>query len=230
MTDDLTDRPRQRGALGRSPDRLRHPRDRRRAANASGTSSRRGRPSSSFPPEERAFRLRTQTNCGQPEARPRPPGWSPTWMASPSAGARSSRAPATQGLLRVFRVPVGGPSRGQDRRQHLGGDLRLRAGGVSAPGHQPRPGEGGSRLRAPSAGRGRSRPTRCSPSRRGDHLGRDAGRHPQHLSAAGMTEVNRPSPRRAVMRIDFTSPKGRSAAGRGSPASATARRSDMPRG
>jgi GNAT superfamily N-acetyltransferase len=50
--------------------------------------------------------------------------------------------------------------------------------------------------------------------------------------AAGMTEVSRPSHRRAVMRIDFPTPRsrGRSAAGRGSPASATAPRSGTPRG
>ena len=58
----------------------------------------------SFPPEERAFRLRAQTNCGLPEATSTS-GLVAYLAGEPVGWCAVEPRPAYQGLLRVYRVP-----------------------------------------------------------------------------------------------------------------------------
>ena len=181
----------------------------------------------SFPVEERAFRLRTQTNCGQPGAATTsglvaylddvPVGWC-------AVEPRTAYA----GLLRVFRTPWHGRredktdasiwavtcvfARAGYRRQGISYALAKAAVDFAR--------ERGARALE-------AYPMVLLPGEEitwGEMLVGSRGIY----AAAGMAEVSRPSPRRAVMRIEL--PTGRSGAGRGSPASATARRSGTPRG
>ena len=132
-----------------------------RSANASASSSRRASPSGRFQPEERALRLRAQTNCGQPmRRRRRGPRRLPRRRAR-----RMVRRRAAPGVPRPpARLPraMGGPERGQDRRERVGGDLRVRPGRIPTPRHRLCACSGDRRLRRASAALARWRPTRCS--------------------------------------------------------------------
>ena len=203
-------RPGQRGALRGPPDGLRCARERGRSASASGTSSRHGRLSSRIPAEERARRLREQTHCGTADSdhdeRPR--------RLPRRRARRLVRGRAAHGVrgppARLPR-PMGGPVRGQDRRQRVGGDLRVRPRGVPAARHRLRARAGGRRLRA------RTRRSRAGgiPDDHAAGRGRSPGASSTWAPAAcsplpGSTEVADPTPRRVVMRIDFQSGTGTS--------------------
>ena len=77
---------------------------RRPCASASGTSCSRARPSGEFPVEERAERLRQQTDCGHPES-----GTTSGLVAyldgEPVGWCAVEPRTAYAGLLRVYRVP-----------------------------------------------------------------------------------------------------------------------------
>jgi GNAT superfamily N-acetyltransferase len=183
----------------------------------------------SFPVEERAFRLRTQTNCGQADA-----GTTSGLVAYrdgiPVGWCAVEPRTAYTGLLRVFRTPWVG------RHEDKTDDSIWAVTCVFARVGYRRQGISHALAKAAVyfARRRGARALEAYPMlvQPGEEItwGEMLVGSRSIYSAAGMTEVGRPSPRRAVMRIDFTSPKGRSAAGRGSPASATARRSDTPRG
>ena len=86
--------------------------------------------------EELALRLRAQTDCGHPavghDERPRRlPRRRARRLVRGRAAHRLS-APAAQDAR-----PLGGPSRGQGRRQRLGGDLLRHPRGFPAPRRQP---------------------------------------------------------------------------------------------
>ncbi len=154
------------------------------------------------PVEERAFRLRTQTNCGQPSAATTsglvayrnevPVGWC-------AVEPRTAYA----GLLRVFRTPWDGRhedktdatiwavtcvfARAGYRRQGISYALAVAAVAFAR--------ERGARALE-------AYPMLTQPGEQitwGEML---VGSRSIY-AAAGMTEVSRPSPRRAVMRIDF---------------------------
>ncbi len=156
----------------------------------------------SFPVEERAFRLRTQTSCGQPGAATTsglvayrnevPVGWC-------AVEPRTAYA----GLLRVFRTPWDGRhedktdaaiwavtcvfARAGYRRQGISYALAVAAVAFAR--------ERGARALE-------AYPMLTKPGEQitsGEML---VGSRSIY-AAAGMTEVSRPSPRRAVMRIDF---------------------------
>ena len=154
------------------------------------------------PVEERAFRLRTQTNCGQPTAATTsglvayrnevPVGWC---AVEPRTGYA--------GLLRVFRTPWDGRhedktdatiwavtcvfARAGYRRQGISYALAVAAVAFAR--------ERGARALE-------AYPMLTQPGEQitwGEML---VGSRSIY-AAAGMSEVSRPSPRRAVMRIDF---------------------------
>lgn len=156
----------------------------------------------SFPVEERAFRLRTQTNCGQPGAATTsglvayrnevPVGWC-------AVEPRTAYA----GLLRVFRTPWEGRHEDKTdatiwavtcvfarvgyRRQGISHALAVAAVAFARE-------QGARALEA--------YPMLTQPGEQitsGEML---VGSRSMY-AAAGMTEVSRPSLRRAVMRIDF---------------------------
>jgi GNAT superfamily N-acetyltransferase len=156
----------------------------------------------SIPVEERALRLRTQTNCGEPRAATTsglvayrnevPVGWC-------AVEPRTAYA----GLLRVFRTPWHGRHEDKSdaaiwavtcvfarvgyRRQGISYALAEAAVAFARE-------QGARALEA--------YPMLTQPGEQitwGEMLVGSRGIY----AAAGMTEVNRPSPRRAVMRIDF---------------------------
>jgi GNAT superfamily N-acetyltransferase len=155
-----------------------------------------------YPSEERARRLRAQTNCGQPNATTTS-GLVAYLDAEPVGWCAVEPRPEYQGLLRVFRVPWQGRSedktdesiwavtcvfaRAGFRRRGIGHALARAAVDFART-------RGASALEA--------YPMVTQPGEDitwGDlHVGT-----PSIFAAAGLTEVNRPSPRRAVMRIDF---------------------------
>ena len=156
----------------------------------------------SFPVEERAFRLRTQTNCGQPGASTTsglvayrndvPVGWC----------AVEPRTAYT-GLLRVFRTPWEG--RHEDKTDDsiwavtcVFARVGYRRQGISYA------------LAVAAVAFARERGARALEAypmlaRPGEQIssGEMLVGSRSIYAAAGMTEVNRPSLRRAVMRIDF---------------------------
>ena len=156
-----------------------------------------------WPAEMRAERLRGQTHCGDPRAPARPAASSPISTASRSAGARSSRAPAYPGLLRVYRVPW------QGRDEDKGDDsvwavtcFFVRAGyrrrGVSCA--LARAAVDFARERGARALE--AYPMITEPGQEitwGElHVGSRS-----IFAAAGFNEVSRPTPRRVVMRVEF---------------------------
>lgn len=182
----------------------------------------------SFPVEERALRLRTQTNCGDADATTTS-GLVAYRDGVPVGWCAVEPRTAYTGLLRVFRTPWEG--RHEDKTDDsiwavtcVFARVGYRRQGIS---------HALANAAVDFARRGGARALEAYPMlvQPGEKTtwGEMLVGSRSIYAAAGMTEVSRPSLRRAVMRIDFTSPTGRSAAGRGSPASATARRSGMPR-
>jgi GNAT superfamily N-acetyltransferase len=185
----------------------------------------------SFPAEERAWRLRSQTNCGQPDSSTTS-GLVAYLDGVPVGWCAVEPRTAYRGLLRVFRTPWEG--RHEDKADTsiwaitcVFARVGYRRQGIS------------SALAVAAVDFARSRGARALEAypmlaEPGEEIvwGEMLVGSRSIYQAAGMTEVSRPSKRRAVMRIDFPTPRsrGRSAAGRGSPASATAPRSGMPRG
>ena len=133
----------------------------------------------------------------------RPAASSPTSRASPRAGARSSRAPPTFGLVRNNRVPWEG------RQEDKSDDSVWAVTCVFVrPGFRRRDlGYALARAAVDVARRRGARALEAYPIVVPDgqkntldeiHVG-----NPSVLAAAGLTEVNRPTLRRLVMRIDF---------------------------
>lgn len=186
---------------------------------------------SSFPVEERAFRLRIQTNCGHPDAATTS-GLIAYLNGVPVGWCAVEPRTAYTGLLRVFRTPWEG--RHEDKTDAsiwaitcVFARVGYRRRGIS---------HALARAAVDFARRRGARALEAYPMlvQPGEEIawGEMLVGSRSIYESAGMTEVSRPSHRRAVMRIDFPMPRptGRSAAGRGSPASATAHRSGTPRG
>ena len=156
----------------------------------------------SFPVDERAFRLRTQTNCGQPNAATTsglvaycnevPVGWCAVEPRTVYAG-----------LLRVFRTPWDG--RHEDKSDDgiwavtcVFASVGYRRRGIShalAKAAVAFARERGARALE-------AYPMLLQPGEQTTSGEMLVGSRSVY-AAAGMTEVSRPSPRRAVMRIDF---------------------------
>lgn len=156
----------------------------------------------SYPPEERALRLRAQTRCGQPGATTTS-GLVAYLDSEPVGWCGVEPRPAYEGLLRVYRVPWEG--RGEDKADETVWAVTCvftRAG-------FRRRGIGDALARA-TVDFARERGARALEAypmltRPGDditwgelHMGTRS-----MFAAAGFTEVIRPTPRRVVMRIDF---------------------------
>lgn len=156
----------------------------------------------SFPAEERAFRLREQTNCGQPQAATTS-GLVAYLAGEPVGWCAVEPRTSYPGLLRVYRVPWEG--RSEDRTDDsvwavtcVFGRAGFRRQGISyalvlaavefARQRGARALEGYPMLTEP---------------------GQEIIWNEMHVgnrsifAAAGFTEVNHPTPRRVVMRIDF---------------------------
>lgn len=156
----------------------------------------------SFPAEERGFRLRQQTDCGNPGSS-RTSGLVAYLDGEPVGWCAVEPRPAYTGLLRVYRVPWEGRAedktddsvwavtcvftRAGFRRQGISRAL-VRAAIDHARGHGARALEGYPMIRQPG-----------QEIAWGEiHVG---GR--SVFADAGFTEVSHPTPRRVVMRIDF---------------------------
>lgn len=158
----------------------------------------------SFPAEERAHRLRAQTECGNPGAETTS-GLVAFVDDEPAGWCAVEPRPAYDGLVRVFKVPWEGRSEDKaDERVWAITCLFTRAGfrrrGVSRA------------LAAAAVGHARSRGARAleaypivttSVISEELHVGTVGT-----FAAAGLMEIGRPSKRRAVMRIDFDSQSG----------------------
>ena len=156
----------------------------------------------SFPAEERAFRLREQTDCGHPEAR-RTSGLVAYLDGAPAGWCAVEPRTAYPGLLRVYRVPWEGraENRADDsvwavtcvftragyRRRRIAYALVQAAVDFA-------------RRRGARALEGYPMITKPGGKITWDeiHVGSRS-----IFEAAGFTEVSRPTPRRVVMRIDF---------------------------
>jgi GNAT superfamily N-acetyltransferase len=156
----------------------------------------------SFPAEERALRLRAQTNCGRPRATTTS-GLVAYLDGQPVGWCALEPRPAYQGLLRVFRVPWEGRAedktdesvwavtcvfaRAGFRRRGIGYGLAQAAVDFAR--------ERGARALE-------AYPMLTQPGEEitwGElHVGTRS-----IFAAAGFDEVSRPTPRRVVMRIDF---------------------------
>lgn len=156
----------------------------------------------SFPPEERALRLRTQTMCGQPGA-PTTSGLVAYLDDEPVGWCAVEPRPAYQGLLRVYRVPWEGRTEDKEdegvwavtcvfaragfRRRGVGYTLARAAVDFAR--------ERGARALE-------AYPMLLQPGEEvtwGElHMGTRS-----IFAAAGLAEVGHPTPRRLVMRIDF---------------------------
>jgi GNAT superfamily N-acetyltransferase len=156
----------------------------------------------SYPPEERALRLRAQTNCGQPRATTTS-GLVAYLDAEPVGWCAVEPRPAYQGLLRVFRVPWEG--RSEDKTDEsiwavtcVFARAGFRRGGISYA--LARAAVDFARERGARALE--AYPMLTQPSEDitwGElHMGT-----PSIFAAAGFIEVSRPTLRRVVMRIDF---------------------------
>jgi GNAT superfamily N-acetyltransferase len=156
----------------------------------------------SYPPEERALRLRAQTRCGQPRATTTS-GLIAYLDSEPVGWCAVEPRPAYEGLLRVYRVPWEG--RAEDKADETVWAVTC----VLARAGFRRRGIGYALARATvdfarerGAGALEAYPMVTRP---GDditwgelHMGTRS-----MFAAAGFTEVVRPTPRRVVMRIDF---------------------------
>jgi GNAT superfamily N-acetyltransferase len=152
-----------------------------------------------FPVEERAFRLREQTDCGHPES-DTTSGLVAYLDGEPVGWCAVEPRTAYDGLLRVFRVPWEG--RYEDRTDDsvwavtcLFTRAGFRKRGISRT------------LARAAVGFARARGARALEAypittknviAEGLHVGTEAT-----FADAGLTEVSRPTPRRVVMRIDF---------------------------
>ena len=157
-----------------------------------------------FPAEERAHRLRMQTECGNPGSRTTS-GLVAFVDGEPAGWCAVEPRPAYAGLVRVFKVPW--EDRDEDRADEsvwavtcLFARAGFRRRGVS------------KALAAAAPGHARSRGARALEAYpivtttvipEELHVGTVAT-----FAAAGFTEIGRPSKRRAVMRIDFDSEPG----------------------
>ena len=156
----------------------------------------------SYPAEERARRLRAQTNCGQPRATTTS-GMVAYLDGEPVGWCAVEPRPAYEGLLRVYRVPWEG--RAEDKTDESVWAVTcvfIRAG-----------------FRRRGIGYALARATIVFARERGARAleaypmltqpGADITWGELHMgtrsmfAAAGFEEVNRPSHRRVVMRIDF---------------------------
>ena len=156
----------------------------------------------SYPSEERALRLRTQTNCGQPRATTTS-GLVAYLGDEPVGWCAVEPRPAYEGLLRVYRVPWQG--RAEDKADESVWAVTCvfaRAG-----------------FRRRGIGYALARATVDFARERGAHAleaypmltqpGDDITWGELHMgtrsmfAAAGFTEIIRPTPRRVVMRMDF---------------------------
>jgi GNAT superfamily N-acetyltransferase len=156
----------------------------------------------SFPPEERAGRLRAQTNCGLPRASTTS-GLVAYRDGEPVGWCAVEPRPAYEGLLRVYRVPWEG--RTEDRADEsiwavtcIFTRAGFRRRGI------------GYALAQATVNFARERGARALEgypmlTRPGEditwgelHMGTRS-----MFAAAGFDEVSRPTPRRVVMRIDF---------------------------
>jgi GNAT superfamily N-acetyltransferase len=156
----------------------------------------------SFPVEERAFRLRVQTQCGDPTA-DSTSGLVAYLEGKPVGWCAVEPRPAYIGLVRVFRVPwVGRHEDKADTSVWAVPCIFTRTGYR----HQ---GIGYALTRA-TVEFARSRGARAL---EGYPMVTEPGEHiiwdephvgtQRMFAAAGFTEVSRPSPRRVVMRIDY---------------------------
>ena len=156
----------------------------------------------SYPAEERALRLRAQTNCGQPRAATTS-GLVAYLDAEPVGWCAVEPRPAYEGLLRVFRVPWEG--RTEDKTEESVWAVTC----VFARAGFRRRGIGYALARA-TVDFARERGARALEAypmlpRPGEditwgelHVGTRS-----MFAAAGFEEVSRPSHRRVVMRIDY---------------------------
>jgi GNAT superfamily N-acetyltransferase len=156
----------------------------------------------SFPPEERALRLRAQTNCGLPGATSTS-GLVAYLEGEPVGWCAVEPRPAYQGLLRVYRVPWEG--RTEDKNDEsvwavtcVFARAGFRRRGVSYA--LARAAVDFARDRGAQALE--AYPMLTQPGEEitwGElHMGTRS-----IFAAAGFTEVGHPTPRRVVMRIDF---------------------------
>jgi GNAT superfamily N-acetyltransferase len=156
----------------------------------------------SFPAEERALRLRAQTNCGLPGATSTS-GLVAYLEGEPVGWCAVEPRPAYQGLLRVYRVPWEG--RAEDKNDEsvwavtcVFGRAGFRHRGVSYA--LARAAVDFARERGAQALE--AYPMLTQPGEEitwGElHMGTRS-----IFAAAGFTEVGHPTPRRVVMRIDF---------------------------
>jgi GNAT superfamily N-acetyltransferase len=153
----------------------------------------------SFPAEARAQRLRQQTDCGHPRATATS-GLGAYLDAEPVGWCAVEQRPHYEGLVRVFRVPWEG--RDEDRGDETVWALTCL---LTRAGFRRR---GVSRALATAAvdfarERG-ARALEAYPMTTTEVIGEEL--HPGTVGvfgAAGLAVVSRPTPRRAVMRIDF---------------------------
>ncbi|MDQ2940589.1 MAG: GNAT family N-acetyltransferase [Chloroflexota bacterium] len=156
----------------------------------------------SFPPEERALRLRAQTNCGLPDATSTS-GLVAYLEGEPVGWCAVEPRPAYQGLLRVYRVPWEG--RAEDKNDEsvwavtcVFARAGFRRRGVSY---------ALARAAVDFAREGGAEALEAYPmlTQRGEEItwGELQMGTRSIFAAAGFTEVGHPTPRRVVMRIDF---------------------------
>jgi GNAT superfamily N-acetyltransferase len=152
-----------------------------------------------FPTEERAFRLRQQTECGHPESESTS-GLVAYLDGGPVGGCAVEPRPAYAGLVRVFRVPWGGRSEDKtDESVWAVTCLYTRSGyrkcGVS---------RALARAAVDFARERGARALEAYPMTTNNALLEELNVGAESVYAdAGFTEVHRPSIRRAVVRIDF---------------------------
>jgi GNAT superfamily N-acetyltransferase len=156
----------------------------------------------SFPAAERELRLRAQTNCGQPRAT-MTSGLVAYLGDEPVGWCAVEPRPAYEGLLRVYRVPWDG--RTEDKADESVWAVTC----VFARAGFRRRGIGYALAQA-SVDLARERGARALEAypmltRPGEEItwGELNVGTRSMFAAAGFTEVNRPTPRRVVMRIDF---------------------------
>jgi GNAT superfamily N-acetyltransferase len=155
-----------------------------------------------YPAEERARRLRAQTNCGQPHATTTS-GLVAYLEGEPVGWCAVEPRPAYEGLLRVFRVPWEG--RAEDKTDESiwavtcvfarAGFRRRGIGSLLARGAVEFARNRGARALE-------AYPMVTQPGEDITWGELNVGTRSMFASA-GLTEINRPSPRRVVMRIDF---------------------------
>ena len=156
---------------------------------------------SSFPAEERAARLRTQTNAGRPDA-PATSGLLAYLDGQPVGWCAVEPRPAYEGLLRVYRTPWEG--RDEDRTDEgvwAVTCVLVRAGFRKRGVAYALVRAAVEHARARGARALEAYPMRTEAGRitwDEIHVGAQSV-----FAAAGMDEVSRPGKRRAVMRIDF---------------------------